>query len=69
MGVGAGNSETSAIRLWRLVRSGTLTRQWFKEHLPECDAEGDCNFTTVGGLVTLLGVAIYMKQGIYQRKS
>lgn len=50
----------------QLVQAGSLTRQWFKEHLPQCDGEGDCNFTTVGGLFVLLGRARYADRGVYQ---
>lgn len=50
-----------------LVASGELTRQWFNQHLPECSAEGGCNFTTIGGLLVLLGEAVYEKQGVYRR--
>lgn len=51
----------------KLVLSGSLTRQWFKKELPKCDAEGDCNFTTVGGLFVLLGEAVYDSRGTYQK--
>ncbi len=42
-----------------LLASGHLTRQWFREHLPKCDNEGSCNFTSVGGMFELLGEAVY----------
>lgn len=50
-----------------LVASGEFTRQWFKRHLPKCEAEGTCNFTTIGGLFVLLGEAAYERQGVYRR--
>ena len=51
----------------RLTASGTLTRQWFVKTLPECNAEGSCNFTTIGGLFVLLGKAAYEGAGTYRR--
>lgn len=51
----------------RLIASGTLTRQWFVKTLPECNAEGGCNFTTIGGLFVLLGKAAYEGAGTYRR--
>ncbi|HUW08480.1 MAG TPA: hypothetical protein VM537_02070 [Anaerolineae bacterium] len=51
----------------RLIASGTFTREWFVNTLPECNAEGSCNFTTIGGLFVLLGRAVYEGPGIYRR--
>jgi len=48
-----------------LLSSRKLTRQWFVENLPECNKEGSCNFTTIGGLFVLLGEAVYQKRGVY----
>jgi len=42
-----------------LVRSGVVTRKWFTMNLPECYAEGPCNYTSIGGLLVLIGVARY----------
>lgn len=50
-----------------LVRSGQLTRPWFLERLPRCIDEGECNFTTLGGLLVLLGEAVYEGAGVYLR--
>ena len=52
-----------------LTTSGSFTKDWFKRNLPKCNAEGDCNFTTIGGLFTLLGEAVYQERGIYSRYS
>jgi len=52
-----------------LLASGQFTRQWFNENLPLCRDEGGCNFTTIGGLFTLLGEAYYARPGTYKRKS
>lgn len=53
----------------RLQSAGELTKQWFKRHLPQCDAEGSCNFTTVGGLFVLMGEAVYEVRGKYRKTS
>lgn len=49
----------------RLVDEGTFTRDWFERNLSECAREGACNFTTIGGLFGLLGVAEYLCAGTY----
>ncbi len=51
----------------RLIRAGEFTRAWFKRHMPECDAEGSCNFTTIGGIFVGLGIARYESRGKYVR--
>lgn len=48
-----------------LVRRGEFTRQWFNDNLPACAQEGGCNFTTIGGIFQLLGVAKYAERGMY----
>ncbi len=48
-----------------LTRSGEFTRAWFKENLPSCAKEGACNFTTIGGVFELLGLARYEGRGRY----
>lgn len=53
----------------QLERTGEFTRLWFKENLPDCSKEGDCNFTTIGGLFCLLGLASYESRGVYSTVS
>jgi hypothetical protein len=53
----------------RLQMSGEFTRQWFNQFMPDCAKEGDCNFTTIGGLFELLGLAEYTCHGVYIRKA
>ena len=53
----------------RLVAVGELTKEWFKKHLSKCDAEGSCNFTTVGGLFVLMGDAVFSRPGTYRKAS
>jgi hypothetical protein len=49
-----------------LVSTGKLTRQWFDVSLPRCGREGGCNFTTIGGIFSLLGIARYDGHGVYR---
>ena len=49
-----------------LIVSGEFTREWFNKNLIKCSKEGSCNFTTIGGIFELLGVAKYSDRGIYK---
>lgn len=51
-----------------LQETSSLTREWFDKNLPECAKEGGCNFTTIGGIFELLGIASYSGHGTYTRK-
>lgn len=51
----------------QLNRSGSLTRVWFNENMPKCAKEGGCNFTTIGGIFELLGIAKYSESGVYTK--
>jgi hypothetical protein len=51
-----------------LIRTGRLTRAWFDQYLKSCASEGPCNFTTIGGLLVLLGEAEYAEPGVYRRQ-
>ena len=46
-----------------LNSSGELSSNWFKLNLSECKKEGGCNFTTIGGIFELLGLANSKKIG------
>lgn len=48
-----------------LKRNGSITRSWFNSKLSACAKEGGCNFTTIGGIFELLGVAKYAERGVY----
>lgn len=50
-----------------LQKTSKLTREWFDENLPECAKEGGCNFTTIGGIFELLGIASYSGVATYKR--
>ena len=51
----------------RLVSAGELRRSWFRSALPACHREGSCNFTTVGGVFVLLGLAVREERGAYRK--
>lgn len=51
----------------QLKSSGHLTRSWFNSELSRCADEGDCNFTTIGGVFELLGLARYASRGVYRQ--
>jgi hypothetical protein len=48
-----------------LATSGLFTRSWFNSNLKSAAAEGGCNYTTIGGIFCLLGVAQYSARGEY----
>jgi hypothetical protein len=50
----------------RLASAGEFTRHWFDLNLPRCAGEGGCNFTTIGGVFSLLGIASYDARGSYR---
>jgi hypothetical protein len=52
-----------------LVDTGEITRDWFVSHYPKLDADGSCNFTTLGGIFVLLEEAVYERPGVYKRSS
>ncbi len=49
----------------RLFCTGSIKRTWFAEHYPQLESDGTCNFTTVGGVLQLLGLARYSGLGEY----
>lgn len=49
-----------------LKRAGELTRTWFDANLRECAREGGCNYTTIGGIFELIGIAKYADRGVYR---
>lgn len=42
-----------------LDENGSVTLSWFKEHLPDCVKEGSCNYTSLCGILELLGYCTY----------
>ena len=47
-----------------LRKDGAISRKWFDRNMQACAKEGSCNFTTIGGIFELLGIAIY-ERGSY----
>ncbi|WP_297338715.1 hypothetical protein [Pseudophaeobacter sp.] len=50
----------------QLMQSGEFKRSWFEDHLPACRKEGSCNFTTIGGIFSLIGLSEYAGPGRYR---
>ena len=50
----------------QLLSAGEFTKAWFKEHLPRCNKDGGCNFTTIGGVFLGLGIATREGRGVYR---
>jgi hypothetical protein len=51
----------------RLRTHGEFTAEWARAHLGACVAEGWCNFTTIGGIMELFGLARYAARGRYEK--
>ena len=49
----------------QLTTGEEFDKDWFERNLPGCAEEGDCNFTTIGGIFALLGLSEY-ERGIYR---
>lgn len=41
------------------VKNGYISRQWFKVELSKLAKKAPCSFTTIGGILVLLGEATY----------
>lgn len=50
-----------------LQNTGVFTRSWFNQNMAACAREGGCNFTTIGGLFSLLAEAKYEGTGSYRK--
>ncbi len=51
----------------RIFAFGELTTEWFKTTFPKEYKDRPCNFTTIGGVFILLGIAVYKNSGIYKK--
>lgn len=49
----------------QIKTKGILSKTWFKQTYPDIDADGSCNFTTLGGVLELLKIVIYKQPGYY----
>ena len=52
----------------QLMNVGEFSSRWFSKNMRVCAKEGSCNFTTIGGIFELLGVASHT-HGAYVKKS
>ena len=52
--------------LIELQANGCITRDWFNKNLQECASEGTCNFTSLCGILELLGYCEYTGRGKYE---
>ena len=51
----------------RLATTGELRSSWFTSTFPEASRRSPCNFTTIGGVFELLGLAVRDGRGAYRR--
>ncbi len=51
----------------QLMSTGPLAYSWFKSAMTECCKSGACNFTTIGGVFVLLGIAVRHGRGVYRK--
>jgi hypothetical protein len=49
-----------------LMTTGTFSSGWFRKNMEECAKHAPCNFTSLGGIFQLLGIAEYQR-GTYVR--
>jgi len=49
----------------RVMSGEDFSRQWFEKNMTACFEEGDCNFTTIGGIFKLLDLVDY-ERGVYR---
>lgn len=50
----------------QLLDTGSFSRQWFNTNMVACRKEGSCNFTSIGGIFQLIGLAQYDSAGRYR---
>jgi len=50
-----------------LLNKGEITKVWFANAFPKVDADGSCNFTTLGGIFQILNLAEWAGEGVYRR--
>jgi hypothetical protein len=71
--IGNGNSAKGiSVSEWeqayrRLCAAEEFTREWFNANMKCCSSNGPCSFTTIGGLFSLLGIAVYDSPGCYRQ--
>ena len=63
-----GIAESEWIKAFnQLNDNGEFARKWFRCAMADCNTEGSCNFTTIGGIFELIGAARYVRRGTYQK--
>ncbi len=56
-------------KVYRRISTGEdFVKEWFSRNLPACATEGDCNFTTIGGVLQKLGIVDYERGQYISRK-
>ena len=50
-----------------LMSAEEFRRSWFDTAMVGCSTEGGCNFTTIGGIFMLLGLAACHETGVYRK--
>ena len=51
----------------QLMATGSLEYSWFKSAMAECCKIGACNFTMIGRVFMLLGIAVRHGRGVYRK--
>ncbi|HZY72408.1 MAG TPA: hypothetical protein VFE22_04805 [Edaphobacter sp.] len=51
----------------QLMAAGEFRKAWFDTNMRGCSEEGSCNFTTIGGILSLFSLAVYNDKGIYRK--
>jgi hypothetical protein len=54
---------------YKVLQTGEITKRWFVKTFPKVNKDGGCDFTTLGGVFQLLGLAEWSKEGVYRRLS
>ncbi len=55
-------------KVYRHVSWGEdFDKDWFSRNLSSCAEDGDCNFTTIGGVFQMLGL-VYYEHGVYKSR-
>ena len=52
----------------QLVTTGELRSSWFTSAFPEASRRSPCNFTTIGGVFEILGLAVRDGRGAYRKE-
>ena len=49
------------------MSTGPLDYSWFQSTMAECSESGPCNFTRIGSVFALLGIAVRHGRGVYRK--